>query len=83
VQKVADEIERRIRRGDWKFGARLPGRGTLAERTGFSGMAVRRALRELGERGVVRVLPSSGVYVTWRGHGEGTPQPLTNPRNPR
>lgn len=70
--RVADEIERRIRRGDWAYGARLPGRGTLAERLGESEMTVRRALRELAGRGIVRVLPSSGVYVTWAGHGKGT-----------
>jgi len=64
--RVADEIERRVRRGDWKFGSRLPGRGALAERLGESEMTVRRALRELEARGVVRVLPSSGVYVTWQ-----------------
>jgi DNA-binding GntR family transcriptional regulator len=69
--RVADEIERRIGRGDWKFGSRLPGRGALAERLGESEMTVRRALRELERRGVVRVLPSSGAWVTWPGHTEG------------
>ena len=71
--RVANEIERRIRRGDWAFGARLPGRERLAERLGESQMTVRRAVRELAARGVVRVLPSSGVYVMLRtGHMEGT-----------
>lgn len=71
--RVAGEIERRIKAGEWKFGARLPGRGRLAQLLGESEMTVRRALRELEARGVVRILPSSGVYVTWAGHNEGTP----------
>ena len=65
--RVAEEIERRIRRGDWKFGSRMPGRERLAELLGESEMTVRRALRELEDRGMVRVLPYSGAWVTWEG----------------
>lgn len=70
-ERVADEIEARIRRGDWRYGSRLPGRERLAGRLGESEMTVRRALRELEGRGMVRVLPSSGAWVTWPGHTEG------------
>jgi DNA-binding GntR family transcriptional regulator len=70
--RVADEIERRIGRGDWRYGSRLPGRERLAQALGTSEMTARRALRELERRGVVRVLPSSGAWVTWAGHIEGT-----------
>lgn len=64
--RAADEIAARIRRGQWKFGGRLPGRAELARIAGASEMTVRRAVRELEERGIVRVAPSSGTYVTWR-----------------
>lgn len=77
--RVADEIEADIRRGEWAFGARLPGREKLAQRYGAAELTVRRALRVLEERGTVRVLPSSGTWVTW----EGTERAHEHPVNPR
>jgi GntR family transcriptional regulator len=72
--RAASAIEADIRRGVWKFGSRLPGRGELAQRYGAAELTIRRALRELERRGMVRVLPSSGTWVTWEGPGhiEGT-----------
>lgn len=70
--RAANAIERDIRRGVWAFGARLPGRAPLAERYGVAQLTIRRALRELEKRGIVRVLPSSGTWVTWSGHSQGT-----------
>lgn len=61
--QVADAVEARIRRGEWEPGARLPGRGRMATRYQVAQMTIRRALRELEDRGLVRVLPSSGAYV--------------------
>jgi DNA-binding GntR family transcriptional regulator len=64
--RAANAIERDIRRGEWAFGARLPGRERLARRYGVAELTVRRAMRVLEERGIVRVLPSSGAWVTWQ-----------------
>jgi GntR family transcriptional regulator len=70
--RLADDMDRRIRAGEWPSGARLPGREDVAAEYGVSDQSVRSAWRVLEERGLVRVLPSKGVYVTWAGHKEGT-----------
>ena len=71
--RAADRIEADIRRGEWAFGAKLPGRRRLAQRYGVAELTIRSALRVLERRGLVRVLPSSGTWVTWPGHERGTP----------
>jgi DNA-binding GntR family transcriptional regulator len=73
--RAANAIERDIRDGKWAFGARLPGREKLAVRYDVAQMTIRKALRVLEERGIVRVLPSSGAWVTWGGHEQGTREP--------
>lgn len=67
--QAAARLEADIRAGVWAYGAHLPGRERLAERYGVSDRTMRKALRALQEKGIVRVLPSSGAWVTWEGTG--------------
>lgn len=70
--QLADDLERRIRSGEFPHDARLPRREDLAAEYGVGEMTVRRALRELAERGMVRPMPSVGTVVVWTGHEQGT-----------
>lgn len=69
---VANDIAARIERGELRYGDRLPVREDLAARYGVGEMTVRRAMRELADRGMVRPMSSRGTFVIWRGHIEGT-----------
>jgi DNA-binding GntR family transcriptional regulator len=71
-RQVADDIARRVREGEWPHDSRLPSRDELAADYGVAERTVRRAMQELEESGFVTVVPAKGVYVTWRGHEEGT-----------
>lgn len=66
--RVASDIERRIRAGEWAAGDRLPSREVIAAGYGVAERTVRRALQELQAAGLVRVMPARGAYVTWTGH---------------
>ena len=71
---VADRIERRIRAGEFGEAGRLPSEIALAEWYGVARMTIRRAHAELTERGLVRVVPGKGTFVTARGElGTRTP----------
>lgn len=70
--QVADDLERRIRAGEFPHDARLPRREDLAAEYGVGEMTVRRALRELAERGLVRPLPAVGTVVIWTAHEQCT-----------
>lgn len=72
--RLAADIERRVRAGEWAPGDRLPSREEIAASYGVAERTVRRALRELQAAGLVTVMPARGAYVTWAGpgHGEGT-----------
>jgi GntR family transcriptional regulator len=61
---VADRLERRIRAGEFGDAGRLPGETDLAEWYGVARMTVRRAHQELVRRGLVRVVPGKGTFVT-------------------
>lgn len=60
---VADDIAGQIERGELRPGARLPGEPDLAEAYGVARMTVRRAVRELRERGLIITVPGKGSYV--------------------
>jgi GntR family transcriptional regulator len=64
--QIADDIAGQIERGDLVPGARLPGEAALAEEYGAARMTVRRAIRELRERGLVIVVTGKGTYVAER-----------------
>ncbi|WP_079168854.1 MULTISPECIES: winged helix-turn-helix domain-containing protein [unclassified Streptomyces] len=62
-QRVADDLERRIRAGEIPPGGRLENERELADVYRVSAGTVRRAVRELRERGLVGTLPAKGSYV--------------------
>lgn len=80
--QVADDLDRRIRGGEFPFDSALPRRGDLAAEYGVGEMTVRRALGVLAERGLVRPMPSVGTIVIWAGHNRGTRELLTSRPNP-
>ncbi|MEV6989121.1 winged helix-turn-helix domain-containing protein [Streptomyces sp. NPDC093228] len=61
--RVAREIERRITSGEIPPGGRLENERELADVYSVSAGTVRRAVRELRERGLVVTLPAKGTYV--------------------
>lgn len=61
--KVADLIAADIASGKLVAGAALPGERAMTEQYGVSIGTVRRAVRELRERGLVATLPAKGTYV--------------------
>lgn len=61
--KVADLIAADIAAGKLAKGAALPGERAMTEVYGVSIGTVRRAVRELRERGLVATLPAKGTYV--------------------
>ncbi|MBZ4320249.1 GntR family transcriptional regulator [Streptomyces huiliensis] len=61
--QVADHIAARVGAGELPPGARLPGERDLAEEYGVAVGSVRRAVRELRERGLLVTLPAKGTFV--------------------
>ncbi|NUW45771.1 GntR family transcriptional regulator [Nonomuraea rhodomycinica] len=60
---VANHIAGKIERGELKLGQRLPSELDLAEQYGVARMTVRRAMKELRERGLIRSVHGKGTYV--------------------
>jgi DNA-binding GntR family transcriptional regulator len=65
-QKIAAHLAARITAGEFAPGAMLPGERALAGYYGVALNTIRRALRELAERGTVVTLPAKGTFVTRR-----------------
>ncbi|PJF01586.1 GntR family transcriptional regulator [Streptomyces carminius] len=63
-QRVAREIEQDIESGRIPPGGALPSIIRLAEMYGVADRTVRRALRDLRERGLIETLPHKGSFVT-------------------
>ena len=61
---IAERISRRIASGELAPGMPLPSEPDLAEWYGVSRASVRRAREVLEERGLVRVVPGKGTYVS-------------------
>lgn len=59
--QVADDVQHRIETGEITF--RLPGEREMAEEYGAAIMTVRRAMRELRERGMIETFPARGSFV--------------------
>lgn len=70
--QVADDIEARIRSGEFPSDSALPRRADLAAEYGVGEMTVRHAVRVLAGRGLVRPMAAVGTVVIWAGHEEGT-----------
>jgi DNA-binding GntR family transcriptional regulator len=67
--QVADDLEARIRAGEFRLAGQLPARGAIAAEYGVGEVTARRAVRELAARGAVVMLPSKGAFVVEPGHG--------------
>lgn len=65
---VADDLDERIRAGEYSYATQLPSRRDLAARYRVGEMTIRRAMRELADRGMIRSMPARGTYVIWTGH---------------
>ncbi|WP_114251999.1 winged helix-turn-helix domain-containing protein [Streptomyces sp. Go-475] len=62
-QRVARDLEQRINAGEIPSGGRLENERELADRYRVSAGTVRRADRDLRERGLVETLPAKGTFV--------------------
>lgn len=74
--QVADDLEARIRAGEWPYDSVLPRRNDIAHEYGVGEVTARRALSLLATRGLVVPRPSVGHVVIWPGHEKGTRQPF-------
>lgn len=63
-QNVFDELQQRIRQGDWLPGEKLPSIAQLAKEMRVGAGSLREALRSLESIGLVKIEHGSGVYVT-------------------
>lgn len=63
---VADHIQARIEHGELKPGQRLPPERVLAEEYRVAYLTMRRATRELRERGLIRTIHGKGTFVNPR-----------------
>lgn len=61
--QLADDLAKRIERGEFPVGAKLPSEAELAQDYGTAKMTVRRALEILRERGLIRTLHGRGSVV--------------------
>lgn len=62
-QRVAADLARQIAEGRIPKGGRLANERELADTYGVSAGTVRRAVRDLRDRGLVATLPAKGTYV--------------------
>ena len=61
---LADHLAARIAAGEFPPGAMLPGEREMSEDYGVGVGTLRRAIRELRDRGVVVTLAAKGTFVT-------------------
>jgi GntR family transcriptional repressor for pyruvate dehydrogenase complex len=70
--RLSDQVETKLEdlivAGEFAVGTRLPGERALLQRFSVSRTVIREAISRLESRGLLRVYPSSGTYVT------GTPE---------
>lgn len=63
-QQVAAAVEAEIRAGRLPHGARLPNERAMGAEYGVAPNTIRRAIKELRERGLVITLPNKGSFVS-------------------
>lgn len=61
---IADDLTAKIQDGTYPPNGRLPSINDLVHEYGAARETVRKAIRELAERGYVDVVPGKGVFVT-------------------
>ncbi|HSQ11211.1 MAG TPA: FadR/GntR family transcriptional regulator [Burkholderiaceae bacterium] len=81
-RRIAEQIARLIRRGEYKPGERLPPERDLARQLEVSRPSVREALIALEVEGYVEVRVGSGVYVTQRRPAMRSVDPLPGDSGP-
>jgi GntR family transcriptional regulator, transcriptional repressor for pyruvate dehydrogenase complex len=65
-EQIVEQIEQRIVDGELRLGDQLPPERDLAEQFGVSRTAVREAVKALREKGLVKIEPGRGTFVTNR-----------------
>jgi GntR family transcriptional repressor for pyruvate dehydrogenase complex len=68
AEQIEAQIEELIVTGEFAVGTRLPGERALLQRFSVSRTVIREAISRLDSRGLLRVYPSKGTFVT------GTPE---------
>jgi GntR family transcriptional repressor for pyruvate dehydrogenase complex len=63
-EQIVEQIERSILQGSLKTGDQLPAERELAQQFGVSRTAVREAIKTLREKGLVRLQPGRGTFIT-------------------
>ncbi len=63
---LANELTQQIKDGQWPAGEAMPPERKIAERYRVSRVTVRRALRQIGEEGLIEQRQGSGTYVSSR-----------------
>jgi GntR family transcriptional repressor for pyruvate dehydrogenase complex len=63
-QAIFEDLQKRIRQGDWLPGERLPSITQFAKELNVSAGSLREALRSLQSIGLVKITHGSGVYIT-------------------
>jgi len=61
---IFDELQQRVRQGDWLAGEKIPSIAQLAKEYQVGAGSIREALRALQSIGLVKIEHGSGVYVT-------------------
>ncbi|MGW1492544.1 winged helix-turn-helix domain-containing protein [Streptomyces sp. NPDC002402] len=61
--QLADALEKLIKAGQLRPGARLPGERDLADEYQVSIGSARRAVQELRDRGLVVTVPAKGTFI--------------------
>jgi DNA-binding GntR family transcriptional regulator len=62
-KSIADDIAAKIADGTYAAEQRLPSEDELAAHYGNARMTVRRAIRELADRGLVETIHGKGTYI--------------------
>ncbi len=63
-EKIVEQIEAQVLKGQLHYGDRLPTERELAEKFGVSRTAVREAVKALQEKGLVASHPGRGTFIT-------------------
>src|ERR1044071_7513513 len=61
---IFEELQLRIRNGDWLPGDRMPSISQLAKEMHVGAGSIREALRSLQSIGLIKIEHGSGVYIT-------------------
>ena len=65
-EQLYQKLRQEIVSGEYAYGARLPGKRSLAEQNGVSVLTAAHALELLAEEGYIQPRERSGCYVSFR-----------------